>query len=135
MAQSHLPRPLIPGQAGQDWLSACFGATLEVFYTHGGLQTPRAAQPLLSAILGSALVCSPALLVTLALVTRNPLQLLLLEVKKSKSEKKYCLLHLHIEGIISLTNTLILFWNKPIFNYSSLFQCLNPLLSVIINPE
>lgn len=56
-------------------------------------------QPLFSAVLGTALLCSPALLVTLALVTRTPLQLLLLEVKKqSKSEKKYCLLHLHVEG-------------------------------------
>lgn len=127
MAQSHLSSPLILGQAGQDWLSACLKATQEVFYTlqswRGcrGCKPPELPQPLLSANLSTALLCSPALLMTPALVTRNPLQLLLLEVKEQlKSEKKkYCLLHLHVEGNISLTNSFILFWIKPIFNYSS----------------
>lgn len=95
MAQSHLSSPLILGQAGQDWLSACLKATQEVFYTlqswRGcrGCKPPELPQPLLSAILSTALLCSPALLMTPALVTRNPLQLLLLEVKEQlKSEKK-----------------------------------------------
>lgn len=66
MAQSHLSSPLILGQAGQDWLSACLKATLEVLYTvsHGGdaglLPAPPPRYPGHCSPLLPSLACDPS---------------------------------------------------------------------------